>query len=376
MVSRRPQWERVPVRRKGPLEAESGSRAGGVDAGLAIVAVAFEVAVKAGAADAQDLGSAQAVAIAHLKDFLDVVFANFVERERLPVFVSGQAGGAMLEMFGKITEVDEIAGSGDAGGGDDVLEFANISGPGVLQKNRLRAASQAGNILSIRIVIFLQEELDEEGNVFQALGERRNADLNGAETVEKIFAETAGENFSAKIAIGGGDEPDVDLLDFRRADALNFAVLNDAEELGLHGERSFTDFIEKNGASVGVFEETGPGISGAGESTADMAEELAFEEGVDQRGAIADRQTLLRNGADLMNGAGDKLFAGTGRANEKNVGVVARDFAGKIKNFQHCGTLADDAVEFEVLQKLFFEGANTATLIIKRGDVVEGAFEP
>jgi len=45
-----------------------------------VQAVALKIAVQAGAADAEYLRRAEAVAIAHLENFLDMVLADFVER--------------------------------------------------------------------------------------------------------------------------------------------------------------------------------------------------------------------------------------------------------------------------------------------------------
>ena len=85
----------------------------------------------------------------------------------------------------------------------------------MLQKNSLGAASRSGNVLAVRIIVFLQEKLNEQRDVFEALRERRNANLNGTEAAEEILAETAGEDFGAQLAIGGGNKADIDLLDFR-----------------------------------------------------------------------------------------------------------------------------------------------------------------
>ncbi len=106
-----------------------------------------------------------------------------------------------------------------------------------------------------------------------------------------------------------------------------------------------------------------------------MAEELALEKGVDHCGAVADREALLADRTDLVNRASDELFAGTGGANQQDVGIVARNFAREIENFEHGGTFADDAVKFEILEELFLEGANAATLVVEGGDFVEGALE-
>ena len=47
--------------------------------GLAVVPVAFEVPVETGPANAENLRCAQAVAVAHLKDFLDVTLAHLFQ---------------------------------------------------------------------------------------------------------------------------------------------------------------------------------------------------------------------------------------------------------------------------------------------------------
>lgn len=59
---------------------------------IEIAAVAFQVTVETGAVDAENLGSAKATAVAHLEHLLDVYLANLVERERVPVLVSGEGG--------------------------------------------------------------------------------------------------------------------------------------------------------------------------------------------------------------------------------------------------------------------------------------------
>ena len=66
-----------------------------------------------------------------------------------------------------------------------------------------------------------------------------------------------------------------------------------------------------------------------------------------------------------MDGAGDEFFARSGGAYEQNIRVVPRDLAGEVEDFKHGGAFADDAVEFEVLQELFFQGANAAALIVE-----------
>ena len=61
-----------------------------------------------------------------------------------------------------------------------------------------------------------------------------------------------------QVAIGGGNQADVDLARFERTHTLNFAVLEHTQQLGLHTRRKFADLVEKDRSAVGGFEEARP----------------------------------------------------------------------------------------------------------------------
>jgi len=188
---------------------------------------AFQMAIEAGAADAEHLRGADAVAFAGFEDALDVHAPDFIEGKRAPgLVVKGCVGIASLEMLGQIGDVNEIARGGHGGAGENVFQLADVAGPVVLEKDDLSAAGKAEERLAIGFAIFFEEMLDKKRNVLGALGEAGNAQLDGAEAVEKIFAKASGENFGAQIAIGGGDHANVDGADLGRADALDLAILN------------------------------------------------------------------------------------------------------------------------------------------------------
>src|SRR5262250_1215873 len=107
-----------------------------------------------------------------------------VERQRTPV-LSRESIAAALQLLRKVAEIDEVSASGDACTGYDILQFADIAGPGVLQQGSLRAPSQAGDILAVGIVVLLEEKLHQKRNIFEAFAERRNADLDRTEAVEE-----------------------------------------------------------------------------------------------------------------------------------------------------------------------------------------------
>src|SRR5262249_24017069 len=222
---------------------------------------------------------------------MNMNFPYVVKRQRTPVLSRGTTIAAALQLLREVAEIDEVSASGDACTGYDILQFANIAGPGVLQQGRLRAPSQAGDILAVGIVVLLEEKLHQKRNIFEAFAERRNADLDRAEAVGEIFAKAAGENLCPQIAVGGGDQPNCDLPDLGRAHTLNFTVLNHAQELGLHRQRGLADFVEEYRAAVRIFEKAGTRFRGTGKGAAHVAKELAFEKRVHQRRTVAHCQT-------------------------------------------------------------------------------------
>ena len=80
------------------------------------------------------------------------------------------------------------------------------------------------------------------------------------------------------------------------ADALELPLLEHAQELGLERERHLADLVEEQGAAVGHLELAGLARHGAGEGALLVAEELAFEQGLGERGAVDGDERLARPG--------------------------------------------------------------------------------
>ena len=82
-------------KRVGPKNATLGDCSGGSARRLCsrtnIVAVTLQVTIETGAAEAENVRSPQPVAIAHLKNFVDVDLAHFIKRKRLPILIAGES---------------------------------------------------------------------------------------------------------------------------------------------------------------------------------------------------------------------------------------------------------------------------------------------
>src|SRR5579864_1772310 len=96
-----------------------------------------------------------------------------------------------------------------------------------------------------------------------------------------------------------------------------------------------------------------------------------FEKRVNEGGAVADGETLLSDGAHMVQGACDKFLARAGGPGDENIRVVARDLFGQVKNFKHCRTSPDDAVELEILEETVLEVTYMRSLREQLGKIVE-----
>ena len=106
----------------------------------------------------------------------------------------------------------------------------------------------------------------------------RQVDLHDVEPVVEVFAELAFLGQPEQIAVGGGDDADVDLDGLRAADPLEPALLEHAQQLGLHGQGDLADLVEEDRAAVGHLEAALALADRAGESAFLVAEQLAFQQ--------------------------------------------------------------------------------------------------
>src|SRR5262249_40861584 len=104
--------------------------------------------------------------------------------------------------------------------------------------------------------------------------------------MEQVFAEFVLANGLNDVAVGCGEEADIDGQFLSAADASEAAVFEEAKQLGLERFAHVCDFIEKNGAAVGFFDTAGFLFQCAGESASFVSEEFAFEQSFRNGGAI------------------------------------------------------------------------------------------
>ena len=194
----------------------------------------------------------------------------------------------------------------------------------------------------------LDEIVDQDGNVLAPLAERGQADRDHLQPVVEVAAERARLDRLLQVAIGGREDADVDLDRLVRADAGDLAVFQHPQQLDLRGQGHVAHLVEEHRAAVGVFELAHPIGRGVGKRALHVAEQLALQNVLAQRGAVQGHEGLVLPRAVLVDGLGDQLLAGARLALDQHAGVGRGDAFQPLDHVVHLRAVADDALEAEL----------------------------
>ena len=167
--------------------------------------------------------------------------------------------------------------------------------------------------------------VEQEKRVVRSLAEGRQLDGHDLQPVVEVLAEAAPLDLVVKVLVRGADEADVHNPRARLADAADLFLLEDAEELGLEGQRQISDLVEKERAAGGLFDKADLVPHRPGERAPGVAEELAFEERLRDGGAIDGDERPAASAARVMNGLRRELFARAALAGDEDRSVRIAD---------------------------------------------------
>ena len=137
-----------------------------------------------------------------------------------------------------------------------------------------RAGGEATHLADQLQRVARQEVARQHHHVITAITQRRQVQVHDVEPVVQVLAETTGLGLGLQVAVGGGDDPNVDRLARGVAHPGYRAVLQRAQDLHLQGHRHLADLVEQQGPFVGHLEPAGLAGHRAGERSAHVAEQL------------------------------------------------------------------------------------------------------
>ena len=116
---------------------------------------------------------------------------------------------------------------------DYVLQFADITWPGMLFENTRGVIGETGRFDPMFATEPAHEFFGERRHIFAMIAQRRDFDRHDIQAEEQVFAKFFFRDALFELPIGRGDDADVYFDGAAAADAFQFAFLQHAEELGL-----------------------------------------------------------------------------------------------------------------------------------------------
>ena len=144
-----------------------------------------------------------------------------------------------------------------------------------------------------------------------------------------------------QVGVGRRDDPDVDPARPRRAEPLELAGLDDAQQLGLLAHRHVGDLVEEQRAPVGELEAADAIGLGVGERAAHVAEQLALEHAFRDAAGVDDHHRARRAARHRVQRPRDDALAGAVLAEDQDVGVRGTDARDHLQHALHRRRLGD-----------------------------------
>lgn len=222
---------------------------------------------------------------------------------------------------GQGAHVDDGVLDGDDHALDEVFQLTHVAGPVVLLQERQKPGTERERLAVLRAEAG-QELVGQGEDILRAGPQRRNMDADHVEPVEKVGAEQAPLDLLFQVAVGGHQQPEIQLDLPGAGEALDGLFLNELQELGLDVGRQLADLVEKQRAVVGKldFADLSAG-SRAGESALFVAEQLRLNEVFVEHGAVDLDERPGGPVAHGVDGLGHGAFAHTRLARNQDVGL-------------------------------------------------------
>src|SRR5690606_30944220 len=133
----------------------------------------------------------------------------------------------------------------------------------------------------------------EEQDVLAALAQRRQVDVDRVEPIQEICAETAGVDLRLQVGVRRREHAHVDLQRARRAETLELAFLEHAQQPRLLSDGNVRNLVEKQRAAVRELEAADAIGLRVRERALHVPEYLALEDRLRQAADVDDHEAAV-----------------------------------------------------------------------------------
>src|SRR6516225_2604228 len=197
--------------------------------------------------------------------------------------------------------------------------------------------------------------LNQKRDIVLASAQGWKLDLYHAQAVIEVGAELARLHELPQLAVAGGDQANVDFDHLVAAQATHFLFLDGAQQLHLQRGAHLRNFVEEYRTAARFFQDPPLVFDSSGESAADVAEELGFEQCFSQGTAVQGEEALVGPGTVVVDGLGHQLFARATFAVDQHRGAGVCHHGDRLIDFHHRTAASYQAGELNMAAKLPFE---------------------
>src|SRR2546429_754708 len=151
------------------------------------------------------------------------------------------------------------------------------------------------------IPVFFYEKVSQWEDIFFSLPQSGHFYGDGVQAVIEVFAEAVTGNGFLQILVSGSNDTYIDLDGFHSAQSLKFLFLQNSKYFGLSAGTHISNFIQEEGAEVGLFKSANSLTVCTGKGAFLVAEKLAFQKILLQRCAVDLYKTLFCSETIVVN---------------------------------------------------------------------------
>src|SRR6266478_5719457 len=237
-----------------------------------------------------------------------------------------------------------------------VLQFANVTRPGIRLKQVQTLLFDPPYILSCTPRATMNEILNQHRNIFLSFPQRRHLNRKNVEPVKQVATKGAGSDGCPQVTVGGRNHSNICLDGSSSADTLKFVFLQNTQERDLGLEGKFTDFIEEDRTSLRHFEPAQAPLQRSSKRPFLMPKQFGCDQIAGNGSAIHAHKCARRAMRTPVNSPRDKLFACPGFACDQNTGVCGSNLRHKREYFLQDARTPDDLVAHRSLIDFFGQG--------------------
>src|SRR5579863_5166996 len=214
---------------------------------------------------------------------------------------------------------------------DHVLQFPDISGPGIIAQNghgvcldfRQRKPEFAG--------VHLEEVFHQQGNILGTISQWRRIDAHHIEAIVQILPKQPLRHPLLEVLMGCKDHPRPQRNKPVAAQPLEFPLLQNPEKFHLSGQRQFPDLIEKQSPVRRLLQRPGPRSHAPGKRTLLMPKQFFLKKSLGNGPTGNRHEWFVHPRTGVVDGTGDEFLARTRFSLNEHRDIKVRNQADQLR---------------------------------------------